>query len=212
MRYHFGKYVTEGRFPKTEGLPVSGRGQRRKHLDEVLFRTAADAPGVVAHTGTHVDGPLRENGRVVGMFINGQPHRAALTVTADGAHSPLRHKMGLNVPVRRKRFGVCAHFRLAKGQAQAYCVDVFLGHGHELYVTPLPGGEVLVAALADAQQLVESVERSFRRWLLAEPERAKRLEGAEQITPVLATSPLAAQARSGVAPGFALLGDAVKLP
>ena len=208
VRYHLGNHVTEGRFPQTLGLPVSGRGQRRKHLDEVLFRTAANAPSVIAHTGTHVDGPLRENGRVVGMFVDGQPHRAALVVAADGVHSRLRHKMGLNVPVRRKRFGICAHFRLAKGLAQASCVDVFLGRGHELYVTPLPGGEVLVAALADARRLGESAERSFRRWLLAEPELAKRLEGAKQTTPVLATSPLAAQTRNGVAPGFVLLGDA----
>jgi hypothetical protein len=93
---------------------------RRCVLDEVLFRTAASLPGVIAHTGAHVDGPLRENGRVVGMFV-------------DGVHSRLRHKVGLNVPVRRKRFGVRAHFRLAKGQAQAPFVDVFLGSGHELY-------------------------------------------------------------------------------
>ncbi len=208
VRYHFGKHVTEGRFPKTDGLPVSGRGQRRKHLDEVLFRTAADAPGVIAHTGTHVDGPLCENGRVVGLLVDGQPRRAALVVGADGVHSRLRYKMGLNVPLRRKRFGIRAHFRLAKGQAQTSCVDVFLGLGHELYVTPLPEHEVLVAALVDAAQLGESVERSFHRWLLAEPELAKRLEGAEQITAALATSPLASQARNGVAPGFVLLGDA----
>jgi menaquinone-9 beta-reductase len=208
VRYHFGKHVTEGRFPQTWGLPVSGRGQRRKHLDEVLFRTAANAPGVIAHTGTHVDGPLLENGRVVGMFVDGQPRRAALVVAADGVHSRLRHKMGLNVPVRRKRFGICAHFRLAKEHSQAPCVDVFLGPGHEIYATPLPGREVLVAVLADARQLRESVECSFHRWVLAEPELAKHLEGAEQITPLLATSPLAAHARSGVAPGFALLGDA----
>ena len=208
VRYHFGKYVTEGRFPQTAGLPVSGCGQRRKHLDEVLFRTAASVPGVIAHTGAHVEGPLLENGRVVGMFVDGQPRRAALIVAADGVHSRLRHKMGLNVPVRRKRFGIRAHFRLAKGHLQAPCVDVFLGPGHELYVTPLPGGEVLVAVLADARQLGESVERSFHRWLLGQAELAKHLEGAEQVTPVLATSPLAAQARRGVAPGFVLLGDA----
>ena len=208
VRYHYGNHVTEGRFPQTAGLPVSGYGQRRKHLDEVLFRAAANAPGVIAHTEAQVDSPLRENGRVVGVFVDGQPRRAALVVAADGVHSRLRHQMGLNVPVRRKRFGIRAHFRLAKGEVQAPCVDVFLGPGHELYVTPLPGGQVLVAVLADAQQLGESLERSFRRWLLAEPELAKRLEGAEQITPVLAISPLAARARSGVAPGFVLLGDA----
>src|SRR5690242_21265558 len=54
VRYHFGSHVIEGRFPQTEGIPVSGRGQRRKHLDEVLFRTASSAPGVTTHTGTHV--------------------------------------------------------------------------------------------------------------------------------------------------------------
>jgi flavin-dependent dehydrogenase len=208
VRYHFGKHVTEGRFPQTAGLPVSGCGQRRRHLDEVLFRTAASVPGVIAHTGTHVDGPLSENGRVIGMFVDGQPHRAALIVAADGVHSRLRHKMGLNVPVRRKRLAIRAHFRLAEGQAQTPWVDVFLGPGHELYVTPLPGAEVLVAVLADARRLGESVRRSFYRWLLGQPELAKRLEGAEQVTPVLATSPLAAQALRGVAPGFVLLGDA----
>jgi menaquinone-9 beta-reductase len=208
VRYHFGNHVTEGRFPQTGGIPVSGRGQRRKHLDGVLFRTAANTPGVTTHTGTHVDGLLREKGRVVGMFVDGRPRRAPLVVAADGVHSRLRHKMGLNIPVRRKRFGIRAHFRLAKEKVQAPCVDVFLGPSHEIYVTPLPGDELLVAALADAQQLSESVERSFRRWLLAEPELAKRLQGAEQITSLLATSPLAAQARSGVAPGFVLLGDA----
>jgi hypothetical protein len=120
--------------------------------------------------------------------------------------------MGLNVPVRRKRFGIRAHFRLAKGKAQAPCVDVFLGAGQELYVTPLPRDEVLVAVLADAQQLVESVERSFRRWLLAEPELAKRLEGAEQITPVLATSPLAAQAAVAWLPGWRCLATLISRP
>jgi len=208
VRYHFGQHVAEGRFPQIAGLPVSGCGQRRKHLDEVLFRAAANTPGVITHTGTQVDGPLRENGRVAGVFVDGKPRRAALVVAADGLHSRLRHKMGLNVPVRRKRFGICTHFRLAKAQAQSTCVDVFLGPGHELYLTPLPGGEVLVAVLADARQLGESAERSFRRWLLAEPELAKRLEGAEQVTPVLATSPLSARSRCGVAPGFVLLGDA----
>jgi hypothetical protein len=72
----------------------------------------------------------------------------------------------------------------------------------------LPGDEFLVAALANALQLGESVKRSFRRCLPAEPVLVKRLKGAAQITPVPATSPLPAQARSGVALGFVLLGDA----
>jgi hypothetical protein len=78
VRYHFGWYVAEGKFPQTGGLPVSGWGQRCKRLDQVLFRMAASVAGVTAHTGAQVEGPLRENGRVVGIFVNGQLRRAGL--------------------------------------------------------------------------------------------------------------------------------------
>jgi flavin-dependent dehydrogenase len=131
------------------------------------------------------------------LLVDGQPRRATLVVGADAVHSRLRYKMGLNVPLRRKRFGIRAHFRLAKGQAQTSCVDVLLGLGHELRVTPFPEHEVLVAALVDAAQPGESVERSLYRWLLC---------GARTCQSPAA--PLASQARNGVAPGFVLLGDA----
>lgn len=208
VRYHLRNQTVEGRFPATAGLPVLGCGQRRKHIDQVLFRTAASTPGVTARTGACVDAPLREKGRVVGMLVNGEQRRAALVVGADGVHSRLRHLMGMNVPVRRKRFGVRAHFRLAKKRTQSPWVDVFLGPRHELYVTPLPEGEVLVAALAYARHLGEPIKHCFRRWIVTQPELSRRLEYAEQVTPLLAISPLAGHARTGVAPGFVLLGDA----
>lgn len=208
VRYHVRNQIVEGRFPVIAGLPVFGCGQRRKHLDQVLFHTAADVPGVTAHTGARVDAPLRENGRVVGLLVNGEPHRARLIVAADGAHSRLRRLMGLNIPARRKRLGMRAHFRLAPGQDHRPWVDIFLGPGHELYVTPLPERELLVVALADGRRFDGPVGCSFQRWVFAQPELARHLEGAEQVTPHLATSPVTERACTGVAPGFALLGDA----
>jgi hypothetical protein len=104
--------------------------------------------------------------------------------------------------------GMRAHFRLAPEQDYLPWVDVFLGPGHELYVTPLPDGELLVAALTDGRQFDGPVGRSFERWISAKPELSRRLEGAEQITPLLGTSPVTECAQTGVAPGFALLGDA----
>ncbi len=208
VRYHVRNRIAEGRFPATDGLPVLGYGQRRKHLDEVLFRTAAAVPGVTAHTGARVSAPLKENGRVVGVLVNGEAHRAPLVVAADGAHSWLRRLMGLSVPSRRKRLGMRAHFRLASGQDHPPWVDIFLGRGHELYVTPLPERELLVVALADGRQFDGPVGHAFQRWIVAQPELAKRLEGARQVTPLLGTSPVTERARTGVAPGFALLGDA----
>jgi len=46
VRYHFGRQTAQGRFPPTSGFPVAGRGQRRKHLDQVPPR--GELPGKVA--------------------------------------------------------------------------------------------------------------------------------------------------------------------
>ena len=126
VRYHFGNHAAAGRFPSVAGLPVAGRGQRRRHLDQVLFDAAKTTPGVTAHCGVHVEGPLLENGRVAGLLVEGQPRRAALTVAADGVHSRTRHLLGLDVRMARRRFGARVHFRLAPGQEQPPWVDVFV--------------------------------------------------------------------------------------
>lgn len=208
VRYHFGDRTAEGRFPETPGMPVAGRGQRRKHLDDVLFRAAAATPGVAAQTGALVEAPLSENGRVTGLIVNGEARRARLVVAADGVHSRIRHQLGLDIPPRRKRLGIRAHFRLAPGQAQSSWVDVFVGRGYELYVTPLPEKELLVAALADSEVWGGSTERAFHRWWRAESRLASRLEGAVQVSSLMGSAPLAGSARAGVAPGVILLGDA----
>jgi len=208
VRYHLGDRTAEGRFPEIAGVPVAGRAQRRKHLDYVLFQAAAATPGVTAHTGTLVEALLSENGRVTGLIVSGEPRRARLVVAADGVHSRIRHQLGLDVPPRRKRLGIRAHFRLAPGQAQPPWVDVFVGRGCELYVAPLPEGELLVAALADCEVWGASTECAFHRWWRAERRLASLMEGAEQISSLMGSSPLSGGARIGVAPGVALLGDA----
>lgn len=208
VRYHFGDLTAEGRFPEVAGMPVAGRAQRRKHLDHVLFEAAAATPGVTAKTGTLVEAQLCENGRVAGLIVNGEPRRARLVVAADGVHSRIRHQLGLDIPPRRKRMGIRTHFRLAVGQRQPPWVDVFVDRGYELYVAPLPQGELLVAALADSGAWGDSAERAFHRWWRAEPRLASLLEGAEQISPLMGSSPLAGGPQIGVAPGIVLLGDA----
>lgn len=211
VRYHFGVYTAESRFPRARGVPAYGRGQRRKHLDRVLFEAAMRTPGVQAHTRTRVDGPLLESGRVVGALANGQLLRARLVIAADGVNSRIRHRLGLDAKPSRKRFGVRVHYRLAKGQEQPPWVDVVLAPGHELYVTPLPNGEVLLAVLTDIEHVRqggEAIYETFERWIFSQPLLASRLEGAEQISEPLCASWRGRNARFGVAPGIVLLGDA----
>jgi flavin-dependent dehydrogenase len=206
VRYHVGSRVAVGRFPASAEHGDQGRGQRRLVLDRCLFERAAATAGVSAHQGVSVEGPVVENGRVVGVRVEGDLRRASLVVAADGAHSRFRHRLGLNVPVPRTRVGARRHYRLA-GRAAPPWVDIFLGPSHEFYVTPLPDGEVLVALLAESDAVETPLEPMFERWRMAPPVLRELLDGAEPISALLAT-PLAATARQGFAPGVVLLGDA----
>src|SRR5262245_43907258 len=137
VRYYAGALAAEGRFPTIAGLPAAGRGQRRCRLDHALFAAAASTPGVAATMAARVEAPLQEGGRIVGLVVQGQQRRAPLVVAADGLRSPLRHQLGLDgPPPRHRRVGLRTHYRLAPGQNQPPWVEVFLGRGHELYVTP----------------------------------------------------------------------------
>jgi flavin-dependent dehydrogenase len=208
VRYHFGARVAEGRFPEVAGVPVTGCGQRRRHLDRVLFQAAADTPGVGAHSGAVVEDLLFENERITGLIVDGEHVRARLVVAADGARSLIRRRLRLDIPTRKRRVAVRAHFRLPPGQELPAFVNVFEGDRYELYVTPLPERELNVVALADSGAWKDSAIHAFHRWCREEPLLAAWLEGATQVSSFMGMSPLAGRARAGIAPGIVLLGDA----
>ncbi len=209
VRYYAGAAVAAGRFPAVAGRVAQGRGQRRLHLDGMLFAAAAATPGVTAWTCTRVEAPIHEQGRVAGLIVEGEQRRAPLVVAADGLHSPLRHMLGLDgAPVQRQRVGLRAHFRLAAGQVQPPWVEVFMGRGYELYVTPLPGNEIVVAGLAERQAVAGGAEAALQRWLQGQPVLGARLAGAERLTRLMGVTPLSSRARRCVKPGAVLLGDA----
>src|ERR1700733_8863817 len=208
VRYIFPNFKMEGQFPARKGKPAEGRGQRRLHLDGILFAAASATPGVSAYTGAQVDAPIVENGRVTGIIVDGEQRRGDLVIAADGLNSPIRKALGLDMPLSRKRFGLRVHFRVKPGCEQPPWVDVFPRRGYELYVTPLPDREVLVAALVESDGLDGAASSEFTRWVNSEPMLAERLHGAEQISPLAGCSPLGARAKTGAVPGAVLLGDA----
>jgi menaquinone-9 beta-reductase len=208
VRYIFPRFKLKGRFPALNGKPAEGRGQRRLHLDGILFAAASATSGVSAYTGAQVDAPIVENGRVTGLIVDGDERRGDLVIAADGLNSPIRKSLGLDLPLRRRRFGLRMHFRVKPGCEQPPWVDVFPRRGYELYVTPLPEREALVAALVESDGLDGPASSEFTRWVSAEPMLAERLHNAEQISPLAGCSPLGAHAKAGVVPGAVLLGDA----
>ena len=188
-------------------------GQRRLHLDRALFEAARATAGVEAIEGVAVDGAVVEDGRAVGLRVGGEVRRARLVIGADGPHSPVRRSLGLDAPrPKRARIGLRTHFRLARPADQPSLIEVFIGDGHELYVTPLPGDEVLVAGLSDravaAEDPAGGARAALARWIDEEPVLRARLAGAEPLTAVAGRSPLGHRARAGFAPGAVLLGDA----
>jgi flavin-dependent dehydrogenase len=208
IRYHRAGRSVEARFPKVAGLPDYGLAQRRYWLDQVLFEAAASTPGVRVSAGCALDQLVRCDGRIRGAVIGGNTHRAKIVVGADGANSRTRALLGWNVAANRKRVGARAHFRLAAGRDAQSLVNVYLLDDCELYVTPLPDGEVGVAALADGDSVGMPLDAAFREWRSRPRQLAEYLEGAEQTTDLMATSPLGNGSRRGSAPGVVLLGDA----
>jgi 2-polyprenyl-6-methoxyphenol hydroxylase-like FAD-dependent oxidoreductase len=178
IRYHgFGHCLT-GQFPDADGTPSWGRAIRRLHLDAALFAAAAGTPGVTAFEGARIDDPVIEAGRVRGVAVGGQVRRARLVVAADGPRSIVRRRLGLDrVAWGRPRIGVRRHYRLAAGQTVPDQVEIFVAGDHEIYVTPLPGREISVAALCDQAALTltrgpvvgraGSVEQFFTRAMTA---------------------------------------------
>ncbi|HEX6275492.1 MAG TPA: FAD-dependent monooxygenase [Polyangiaceae bacterium] len=203
VRYH----VADGGVRAAFREDAQGLGQKRLRLDAALFAAAASVPGVRAREGARIEAPVVERDRVVGVVVDGEVRRARAVVAADGSSSTLRRALGLERTAPARRVGIRAHFRLARPVGRD--IQIFLRSGYELYVTPLPENEVLVAALAHQDVVRGGLRQAFRGWLDGEPLLSGWLEGATQTSELMGRAPLVR--RSGAPPpGLVLLGDAAE--
>jgi 2-polyprenyl-6-methoxyphenol hydroxylase-like FAD-dependent oxidoreductase len=207
VRYHGFGLRAEAPFPLRGGRRPIALAQRRLHLDAVLLAAARATPNVRMFEQAPVEGAVVEAGRAVGLRVGGELRRAALVVGADGIASAVRGSLGLE---RRAapggRVGVRMHFKLAAPGPDR--LEIFVGRGHELYVAPLPEGELLLAALCDSRGLEHGARAALQRWCAEEPLLAGWLDGATPLTAPAGRAPVTRRARAGVAPGAVLLGDA----
>ena len=210
VRYHgFGRTV-EASFAGAGVAP--GLAQRRRVLDAVLWRAASETPGVLVEERSAVDEVIVSGGRVVGVRVRGREQRCRLLIGADGAASRVRHLLDLDgAGVRRARAGVRTHYALAaSASAQpGAMIEVYLGEGRELYTTPLPGHELLVAVLGMPSAL-RAASAGFDAWVRDEPQLSARLAPREPPDGERwrGRAELGHVARAGWRPGAVLLGDA----
>ncbi|MCC6382993.1 MAG: FAD-dependent monooxygenase [Dehalococcoidia bacterium] len=161
-------------------LPAGGLGVRRDWLDAALV-DRAHAAGADVRTGVVVRGLLRDRGRLTGVATDAGPLFARAVVAADGLHSPLRRKAGLDGRRPGDRYGVSAHVRLPGRLAPR--IDVFFDAGFELYLTPV-GEDVANVALLMRRPMMAGfagdLSGHFAATLRAHPRLASGCEVLDQ--------------------------------
>ncbi|UQA96974.1 NAD(P)/FAD-dependent oxidoreductase [Streptomyces halobius] len=109
------RYVDGHRHAEASFRAVSGLGMRRTALHTALSRRAAEL-GVEVLTGKV--GEVRQSDD----SVTAAGLRARWLIAADGLHSPIRHALGLDLPVRRpRRYGLRRHYRV---RPWTDCVEV----------------------------------------------------------------------------------------
>ncbi|WP_220506078.1 NAD(P)/FAD-dependent oxidoreductase [Microbispora sp. H10830] len=212
IRYVDGPHRVQAEFRDGPGL-----GVRRTALHTALAHRARDL-GVRVVTG-RVDA-VRATGEGVRAHVTGGPEPccpelggqelcgpelggpeelgARWLVAADGLHSPIRARLGLDLPSGGpRRYGLRRHYRVAPWTD---FVEVHWAPGGEAYVTPVGDDLVGVAVLS-------SERRTYDEHLARFPGLLARLDGPP-ATPVRGAGPLRQRVRRRVAGRVLLVGDA----
>jgi flavin-dependent dehydrogenase len=185
------RYRDAGRCAEAVFKHGAGRGVRRTTLHAAMRAAVADAG--VAVTPRRVEAVQQLPG---GVRVDGTVAR--YLVAADGLHSPIRRRLGMQGPARApRRYGQRAHVRV---RPWTDFVEVHWSAASEAYVTPVGPDLVGVALLSTAR-------RPFAEQLAAFPDLVARLRGAP-TTAVRGAGPLHQRSTRRVSGRVLLVGDA----
>jgi flavin-dependent dehydrogenase len=186
IRYRDRGHAAEAVFSGGPGL-----GVRRTTLHAALL-AAAERAGVAVRTGPVT--AVEDRGDHV--LVDDEP--AAYVLAADGLHSPLRRRLGLQAaPARLRRYGLRTHVVAAPWSR---FVEVHWSPRSEAYVTPVADDLVGVAVLSAGKADLPTLLQDF-------PDLCERLAGHE-TTQVRGAGPLRQRSSRRVAGRVLLVGDA----
>lgn len=209
----------EAEFPPSQDGPAFGIAIRRTRLDAELLGWALACPGVRFEERVLADASILRDGRMIGVTARGRRGARArwtapLTVIAEGLHSILRRRLGVQVRwPRRRRFGAVGHLDRVEGPCHR--VEIFLAPGFEVYMTP--AGEGVSVALLLEERLLAALTANGRPsglWDLLRrvPALFPRLADSRLVSPVLLWGPLGPELDRAHGEGFLLLGDSAGAP
>jgi flavin-dependent dehydrogenase len=207
IRYVDGELAAEGRFPEGRGL-----GVRRLVLVRRLLERAREL-GAEVRFGSAVQSWDASADQVVVRTRAGETTVARVLVGADGLHSRVRRRAGLEIEISERapaahrapygaprRFGLRRHFACPPWSD---LVEVHLGGGVEAYVTPVAPDVVGVALLFESGR-----ETGFDELLDRFPDVRRRLGDAPPLDAPRGAGPLRQRVRGRVDGPVALVGDA----
>ncbi len=204
--YHCQGVIARGDFEGGQ----HGRGLRRRELDAAV-RARAAARGVQLVQGNVSAVDVDDTGASL-RLSDGQMLRGRFVVGADGPRSVIRHGLGLDGGAPTSgRYALRQHFRLRVGAAVPDRVEVHVGDGHELYVTPVADDVVGVAALCEKRVMGAGEGKpADRLWSLIARcvPLAQRLEGCAPDGAALTCGPLRVKSRGVWRGRCVLVGDA----
>ncbi len=208
ISYCSGRRSAFGSFPKVGGFSA-GLGLRRLHLDPLFHELLRAEPLVTLRTAVTVReieiGPADVCVTTSAGLASGR-----LLVGADGLHSLVRHRLGLQLPPSgRLRYGARVHVKLTGDEPEQ--VEVHLGRSQEFYVTPVGPGVINIALLCGKNE-TRQISGDLKEWLsraiaTCEP-LAALTAGGEWVSEPLMTGPLRQGTADVVADRAVLIGDA----
>jgi len=168
-----------------------GKGVRRTSL-HLALSSATLAAGVKTEQRA-----VREvEDRGDHLLVDGEPTR--YLIAADGLHSPVRRRLGLDGPVsEHRRYGQRCHMSVRPWSS---LVEVHWAASGEAYVTPVGEDRVGIAVLSDERRRLADLIQDF-------PVLAARLP-EHPIEEVRGAGPLRQRSRRRVAGRVLLVGDA----
>ncbi len=203
IRYH----SIHGHSAAARFVEGPGWGIKRQTLSAALLQRAREFDDLEIRSDTRAI-PIEQTPDGIIVQVDGERILTRLLIGADGLNSYVRRWAGLDDQRSTlHRWGARQHFNI---EPWSEYVEVYLSDGLEAYITPCSPDQVDVAFLWDrsrhhrvdgGQSLIPSFMQSF-------PEVQSQLNSAQLSDLPRAIGPLHRRAKSVVADGMLLIGDA----